>query len=338
LEEKLSVDEHMVKFKGSNSMKQYMKGKPVSWGFKEWILAASNTGYIYLIDMYTGKDEKVGGYVLGESVVLQMTKIAEFKGCIVGIDNFFTSIPLLQQLHSVGIRAVGTIRTNRKHLPPAVKDVKKLKANEHFGFICNAKKISVCIWIDKRPVIIASNCFNPKDCVSASRRMRGQAGRIARDIPKIVVDYNETMKGVDLADQKKVTYEIDHRSPTKFYLRIFFDLLDISITNAYIVYQKIHGSNMTSLEFRRSVAMRLVANFSSRLRDTNPSSVATKRLRIGPTEIPKHLPIIKSSRQRCHHCSGRGNDCRSNVYCPDCGIFLCLNINRNCYTLYHSNQ
>ena len=30
------IDEHMVKFKGKNSMKQYMKSKPIEWGFKLW--------------------------------------------------------------------------------------------------------------------------------------------------------------------------------------------------------------------------------------------------------------------------------------------------------------
>lgn len=31
---KMSIDEHMVKFKGHNAMKQYMKDRPISWGFK----------------------------------------------------------------------------------------------------------------------------------------------------------------------------------------------------------------------------------------------------------------------------------------------------------------
>ena len=31
-----SIDEHMVKFKGRSGMKQYIKSKPVKWGFKFW--------------------------------------------------------------------------------------------------------------------------------------------------------------------------------------------------------------------------------------------------------------------------------------------------------------
>ena len=31
-----SIDEHMCKFKGKSIMKQYMKNKPIKWGFKFW--------------------------------------------------------------------------------------------------------------------------------------------------------------------------------------------------------------------------------------------------------------------------------------------------------------
>ena len=40
-----SIDEHMVKFKGHNAMKQYIKTKPIKWGFKMWCRCDSKTGY-----------------------------------------------------------------------------------------------------------------------------------------------------------------------------------------------------------------------------------------------------------------------------------------------------
>ena len=50
-----SIDERMVKFKGHNIMKQYIKNKPIKRGFKLWIQAGSSNGYIYEIDPYTGR-------------------------------------------------------------------------------------------------------------------------------------------------------------------------------------------------------------------------------------------------------------------------------------------
>lgn len=124
---KLSIDEHMVKFKGHNAMKQYMKNKPVSWGFKLWCLCESDTGYLYNVDIYTGKKTSVE-HGLGESVVLQLCQPLAKKGVEVYCDNFFTSVNLLDILKQNDIMACGTIRSNRKHMPkqfPADKNMKR---------------------------------------------------------------------------------------------------------------------------------------------------------------------------------------------------------------------
>ena len=42
-----NIDEHMVKFKGRSSMKQFVKSKPIKCGFKFWYSCASETGYLY---------------------------------------------------------------------------------------------------------------------------------------------------------------------------------------------------------------------------------------------------------------------------------------------------
>ena len=42
-----STDEHMIKFKGHNILRQYVKGKPIQWGFKLWCRCAAKTGYLY---------------------------------------------------------------------------------------------------------------------------------------------------------------------------------------------------------------------------------------------------------------------------------------------------
>ena len=44
------------------------------------------------------------------------------------------------------------------------------------------------------------------------------------------------MGGVDLMDQKTIIYEIDRKAKIKYYLRIFFDLMDIAVNNAHCIY------------------------------------------------------------------------------------------------------
>ena len=65
-----SIDEHMVKFTGRSSMKQYVKNKLIKWGLKFWFRCASKTGYLYQLDLYLGKKEKTEEN-LGPSVVLK---------------------------------------------------------------------------------------------------------------------------------------------------------------------------------------------------------------------------------------------------------------------------
>ena len=49
-----NVDEHMCKFKGRSSMKQYIKNKPIKWSFKYWYRCYSEISYVQ-----RAKDEKI---------------------------------------------------------------------------------------------------------------------------------------------------------------------------------------------------------------------------------------------------------------------------------------
>ena len=72
---------------------------------------------------------------LAENFVLKMTKELENSGIIIGMDNFFSSVPLFQKLRKLKIKAVSTVRTNRKMLPCKVKDAKTMKENEVQAFV-----------------------------------------------------------------------------------------------------------------------------------------------------------------------------------------------------------
>lgn len=52
--QKLSIDERMVASKGRFCMRQFIKDKPVRWGFKFWVFTCPETGYTYKFDVYTG--------------------------------------------------------------------------------------------------------------------------------------------------------------------------------------------------------------------------------------------------------------------------------------------
>ena len=65
------VDEHMCKFKGRQSMKQYIKNKPIKWGFKYWYRCDREIGYIYQLELYQRQQEQ-RELNLSSSVVLDL--------------------------------------------------------------------------------------------------------------------------------------------------------------------------------------------------------------------------------------------------------------------------
>ena len=52
----LSIDESMVPYLGLHSAKQYIKGKPIKFGYKLWMLCSSDE-CPYNFEIYCGKDE-----------------------------------------------------------------------------------------------------------------------------------------------------------------------------------------------------------------------------------------------------------------------------------------
>ena len=58
----------MTKFKGRSSTRQYLKMKPIKWGFKWWFRCASSNSYLYEFDLYLGK--KNVEINLGKDVVM----------------------------------------------------------------------------------------------------------------------------------------------------------------------------------------------------------------------------------------------------------------------------
>ena len=121
-------------------------------------------------------------------------------------------------------------------------------------------------------------------------------------MPRHAQRYNQYMGGVDVMDQKLSSYGLDRRSHVKFYLRPFFDLLNISMTNSFVVWMKLNPtSKMTSLEFRRSVTQQLILTHSGRRRMPNNKTSRKRGAVFYPTNV-SHLPVLSDNRKRCRLC------------------------------------
>ena len=112
----LSVDEIIIKYYGHNALKQFMRGKPIRFGYKFWALCGIS-GYCYNFDLYCGRNQQEGPHddlCLGSRVVLQMLEVVEEpRSHCIFFDNLFTSLVLPTYLRDEGFLATGTMRDNR---------------------------------------------------------------------------------------------------------------------------------------------------------------------------------------------------------------------------------
>ena len=124
----------MVPYRGLHSAKQYIKGKPVKFGYKLWMLCSSDR-YPYNFKIYCGKDESRAN-PLGTHVVKKMSRpVTNPSQHVVFFDNFFTCHALLTNLAGENVRACGTIRDNKTTYCPLIsKEDSKKQPRRTFDF------------------------------------------------------------------------------------------------------------------------------------------------------------------------------------------------------------
>lgn len=123
VDDNVTVDESMMKFKGRLALRQYLPMKPTKWGIKVWVMAESSTGYCANFQVYTGATKENGAKKKGEKGLAHrvvMDLAAPYLGTHLSIymDNFYSGIELFSELSKNRVEACGTIRANRKGLPP----------------------------------------------------------------------------------------------------------------------------------------------------------------------------------------------------------------------------
>jgi hypothetical protein len=291
-ERELSVDESMKKFTGRIYFRQYMPNKPTRWGIKLWSICESRTGYLLDWDVYTGKDNNpvAPGCGLAHNVVLKLVKDYENLGHIIYMDNFYSSPELFDALKSKNTGACGTVRLNRKNLPPAMKTL-KLKKGDDPVFFCKNEMLA-CSWHDTARVNFLSTVDQTTSTEKTIRSKHSATGHRVIQKPDVASNYNQYMGGVDLFDQKCVSHQYPHKVQ-KWYHALFHFMKEMALVNSYILYQADTPVRpiLDAANFRRQVAEKLVSAL--------PRNTAAKRGRQSNTTpedlearlTERHFPI-----------------------------------------------
>ncbi|KAM4578002.1 piggyBac transposable element-derived protein 3-like [Fundulus diaphanus] len=362
----------MVSYKGkkAGNLRQYIKSKPDKWGFKLFA-RASEDGFIHDIVLYQGKTtleahdvplkpEQEGLGATSQIVSVLASTMTFPTTTAIYADNFFTSLELVRYLRDHNCRYTGTARDNRIGKPPlrTIKDMeKKAVTRGTCDYVTSDDGILAVRWKDNKTVTLLSTDMGVGPMSTVIRYCSESKKREPVNCPAVIRSYNANMGGIDKSDMLVHLYRTPMKSK-RWYMRLFAYVIDISLTNAWVVYKRDYkalGVKSQPLKDFRLQVFRDASNqrpATPSSRRSSSSSVESLTISAG---VPKpvrghrshtphvavrfdmslfHAPI-HGERQTCKHCSRKGNIIRSNVVCRVCKVHLCMNRERNCFVEYH---
>ena len=208
----VSIDEAMIPFKGRLSFKQYMKDKPVKWGIKVFVLSDAHNGYVYRLQVYTGKDlNTVSDVGLCSKVVLDLMSGLESFHNELFTDNYYTSPSLYMTLYKNGVNACETVRSSRKGFPQELL-TKATASNRSFYDFRSSGPLLAAVWIDKRSIYFLSTMHIAEAPGVTVKRRKLDRSQDDISCPPLLPDYQAYMRGVDRGDQLIGYYNAGRRS------------------------------------------------------------------------------------------------------------------------------
>ena len=293
----LTIDEQLFPTKARCRFTQYMPQKPDKFGIKFWVLADVETKYCYNIIPYLGRDEsRVEN--LGTHVVMRLMEPLYNKGYSITTDNFFTSKHLAELLLQKRTTVTGTIRANRRELPPH----QPLELHQSIFFECDS--LHLTMYQAKR---------NKTVCIMSSQHRGSQCEAEGTKKPQTVLFYNNTKFGVDLMDA--MCRQFSTKSGCRRWpLAVFYNILDLSALNAWIIFKSQTGSRISRRKFLFQLSRELRRDEQS----TSGTPVATALTRRVTCAI--HVNCEKNRTLNvCRKCN--------RPVCGKCQAIMCVNCN-----------
>ncbi|XP_068122252.1 piggyBac transposable element-derived protein 4-like [Hyperolius riggenbachi] len=342
-ERDVSVDESLMVYKGRLAWKQYISSKRARFGIKSFVLCESNSGYIWNAIIYTGKgtqfDPSYSQFGLASASVLSLISPLLGQGYCLTTDNYYTSPELYEHLIRHKTDSYGTVRPNRRNLPSAFS-AQKLKPGEITAW--QKGKLMALRWKDKKDVSVLSTVHNT-DTAAAKNR----AGKTIQK-PQVILDYNQTMGGVDHADQCITFYPVVRKQQRKYYKKIFRHLVEQCLWNSYVLYKKQNDRPLPHFDYILKVCEEICLQHQQPQSEANRpgrrASYVVNPVRLTGRHFVEHVPPTERkatpTRMCVVCCSKRGPNGKkvrkeTRFYCPECDVGLCA---VPCFKIFHTQE
>lgn len=152
--------------------------------------------------------------------------------------------------------------------------------------------------------------------------------------PTVICEYNKNMGGVGTADHYVTSYAFQ-RKTSKWWRKVFFWSIDVTMVNAYHLYKLSNegNRNVRSLDFRRKLLVQLVGSVRNTAFIPRVNNGDESRL-----DNTFHAIHVKKHNFDCKVCSDRNRERKTtNYYCKTCPSFPCLHPGE-CFEKYHKLQ
>ncbi|CAH2088905.1 unnamed protein product [Euphydryas editha] len=189
----------LVPSRGRCLFRIYMKSKPAKYGLKIMCLCNAKTHYLFNAFIYSGRERDLpaNATLIPTRTVMKLAEPIYGTNRNITGDNWFSSIELIEALIEKNLIYVGTIRKNKKEIPPQfLPHRSRVVLSSLYGFQRNKTLLS----------------FVPKKNVSNSLVFSMHHAPVTNSEtkkPEIIDFYDSTKGGVDALDQKCAAYSVN---------------------------------------------------------------------------------------------------------------------------------
>lgn len=304
----ITVDEMLEGFRGRCKFRQYIANKPAKYGIKIYAVVDSRMFYTHNIEIYAGK-QPTGPFELkndAHSVVIRLLRHCSGTGRNVTTDNYFTSVPLANDLvHNHRITLVGTLRKNKREIPPIFLDTKiRKRSSSMFAWGVDPNKCLLTSYIPKpNKNVLMLSTFHEDDEIDPES---GDAMK-----PSVITFYNLTKGAVDVVDRMKAEYSTT-RVSNRWPLTVFCSLLNIAGINSQIIYYSNTNNKLKRRTYLTDLAKQLTKPYIIRRSSITSLSIPLRqkiRNVLGNEAISVEAvePNDANAKPRCFFCPKRKN-------------------------------
>lgn len=317
----MCVDEQLLPFRGRVSFRQYIPSKPDKYGMKIFLLVCQNSHYIFNAIPYCGRNETGTVHVgLASDIVKEICIPIYSSGRNITCDNYFTSADLAEHLSSKNLTLLGTMKQNRREIPPVLFEGSHPIGSSTFAFHENLTILNFRAKKKKNVVLLST--------LHTDAEIDAESGK-----PTMVLDYNATKGSVDAVDQMCHTYSVQ-RKTRRWPLAQFYNCLNLAGINSFVIFcrrfpefelGKSHRRRLFLKELGKSLLqpwLRIRAMTSGL---HSEQLIALKNLGHFPNPqdvLTQSQPRMQSKRKRCAFCPYK-NDKKTSEECNTCKKTVC---------------